>query len=92
MEQNQATIPPQPEDRMPQHCPSAGTAPRKPNDLLRFFVYEHLQPRLQEISKPIGDLARVMDSQLPASAELTAGLRKLLEAKDCFVRASLPPV
>lgn len=85
-------IPPQPEDRMPQHCPSAGTTPRRPNDLLRFFVYEHLPPRLQEISRPIGDLARVMDSLLPASAELTAGLRKLLEAKDCFVRASLPPV
>lgn len=94
MEQNQVqtTIMPQPEDKMPQHCPSAGTTSRKPNDLLRFFTYEHLPPRLQEISKPLGDLARAMDSQLPASAELTAGLRKLLEAKDCFVRASLPPV
>ncbi len=94
MEQNQApaAIPPQPEDRMPQHDPSACTTPRKPNDLLRLFTYEHLPPRLQEISKPLGDLARAMDSQLPASAELTAGLRKLLEAKDCFVRASLPPV
>lgn len=26
---------------------------------------------------------------LPDGPELTAGLRKLLEAKDCFVRASL---
>lgn len=27
--------------------------------------------------------------QLPDSAELTAGLRKLVEAKDCFVRAAI---
>jgi hypothetical protein len=28
-------------------------------------------------------------AHLPDSAEKSAGLRKLLEAKDCFVRASL---
>ena len=27
---------------------------------------------------------------LPESPEVTVGLRKLLEAKDCFVRAALP--
>lgn len=59
-------------------------------DMLRFFAYEHLPPHLQAISKPIGDLATQMTQQIPASAELTAGLRKLLEAKDCFVRARLP--
>lgn len=30
-----------------------------------------------------------MVDQLPDGPELTAGLRKLLEAKDCFVRAAL---
>jgi hypothetical protein len=30
-----------------------------------------------------------MDEVLTESAEKTAGLRKLLEAKDCFVRAKL---
>jgi hypothetical protein len=30
-----------------------------------------------------------MVDDLPDGPELTAGLRKLLEAKDCFVRASL---
>ncbi len=29
------------------------------------------------------------DSTLPEGPELTAGLRKLLEAKDCFVRAAM---
>jgi hypothetical protein len=30
-----------------------------------------------------------MESILPAGAEKSAGLRKLLEAKDCFVRAQI---
>lgn len=58
--------------------------------VLRFFDYEHLPQHLQQISKPIGDLARAMAEQLPRGAETAAGLRKLLEAKDCLVRANLP--
>lgn len=57
--------------------------------ILKFFAYEHLPAHLQEVSKPIGELAREMATSLPPSAELSAGLRKLLEAKDCFVRAKL---
>lgn len=57
--------------------------------LLRCFEYEHLPAHLQKVSKPIGDLAHRMDIELPDSAEKTAGLRKLLEAKDCLVRAAL---
>jgi len=57
--------------------------------IIKFFEYEHLPQHLQEISKPIGDLARDMDLILPDSAEKSAGLRKLLEAKDCLVRAKL---
>ena len=64
-------------------------APRQPNSLVRFFAYEHLPERLQRTSQPIGELARPMDATLPDGAEKTAGLRKLLEAKDCFVRAAL---
>lgn len=56
--------------------------------LLRFFVYDHLPARLQAISKPCGDLADEMAAKLDGP-ELTAGLRKLLEAKDCFVRAAV---
>jgi hypothetical protein len=57
--------------------------------LLRFFAYEHLPAHLQVVSKPLGDLARAMVAKLPSSAERTVGLRKLLEAKDCLVRAAL---
>lgn len=59
--------------------------------IVRLFAYEHLPPHLQKVSKPIGDLARQMDADLPESDEKQAGLRKLLEAKDCFVRAALEP-
>lgn len=60
-----------------------------PNPILKFFEYQHLPTHLQEISKPLGDLAVLMEQKLPPSAETSAGLRKLLEAKDCFVRARL---
>lgn len=56
---------------------------------MKFFDYGHLPEHLQEVSKSIGELARKMDDELPENAEKTAGMRKLLEAKDCFVRAEL---
>ena len=57
--------------------------------ILKYFTYAHLPERLQSVSRPIGDLARQMDEVLPNGAEKSAGLRKLLEAKDCLVRALL---
>lgn len=57
--------------------------------MMQFFAYAHLPAHLQEISKPFGELAEQIVATLPANAERTAGLRKLLEAKDCIVRAKL---
>lgn len=57
--------------------------------ILKFFEYKHLPAHLQEVSKRIGDLAVEMDVNLQDGPEKTIGLRKLLEAKDCFVRARL---
>jgi len=57
--------------------------------LARYFESDHLPPNLQEVSAPCGTLAENMIRHLPDGPELTAGLRKLLEAKDCFVRAAL---
>jgi hypothetical protein len=58
-----------------------------PHSLMQFFKYEHLPPHLQTVSKPFGDLAMEMDQILPGNPEKTTALRKLLEAKDCAVRA-----
>lgn len=56
---------------------------------MQFFAWEHLPPHLQEVSRPVGELATRMAESLPKNAETSAGLRKLLEAKDCFVRARI---
>lgn len=56
---------------------------------MKYFDYDHLPERLQKVSKPISDLAKKMDDTLPPGPEKSAGLRKLLEAKDCLVRAIL---
>jgi len=57
--------------------------------IARYFSYAHLPAHLQAFSKEAHDYASSMVDQLPDGPELTAGLRKLLEAKDCFVRAAL---
>lgn len=57
--------------------------------ILRFFHYAHLPPVLQARSKLFCDLARFIFDTTPRSAERTMAFRKLLEAKDCAVRATL---
>ena len=57
--------------------------------IMKYFEFAHLPPKLQDISRPIAELAAQMDTTLPDGPEKSAGLRKLLEAKDCFVRANL---
>lgn len=57
--------------------------------ILRYFEYAHLPAHLQAVSRPIGDLANRLAAELPEGPEVTVGLRKLLEAKDCLVRAAL---
>ncbi len=67
--------------------------------ILQFFAYEHLPERHQAISKPFGDLAKLIVAAeindppaafpLPRNPERTVALRKLLEAKDAAVRAAL---
>ncbi len=57
--------------------------------ILQYFKYDHLPPHLQEISKPFCNMAESMAKLLPSNPETTVTLRKLLESKDCAVRAVL---
>lgn len=57
--------------------------------LLQFFTYAHLPSELRVVSEPFCDLAIVLVNILPRNPERTVALRKLLEAKDCAVRAVL---
>ncbi len=60
--------------------------------ILRYFEYQHLpEGPLRDTSRECHELAHKLGAYLPVNAELTTGLRKLLEAKDCFVRARIPP-
>jgi hypothetical protein len=62
--------------------------------VLVYFSWDHLPPHLQDVSSAFGTVAWEMATELTPSAEVSAGLRKLLEAKDCMVRAALsdPPM
>ena len=57
--------------------------------IMRHFAFAHLPHDLAIISSHCHDTAWLMLGALRDSPELTTGLRKLLEAKDCFVRAAL---
>lgn len=60
-----------------------------PSPIIKWFHYAHLTEAGQAASKPICDVAHHYETALPDSPEKSAGLRKLLEAKDCLVRAAL---
>lgn len=51
-----------------------------------FEVWETHPDNIQSVSKAAHDFAVAMVDALEDGPELTAGLRRLLEAKDCFVR------
>lgn len=57
--------------------------------ILRFFHYAHLPPGLAGRSAPFCHLARQIIDTTPRNPERTVALRKLLEAKDAAVRASI---
>jgi len=58
-------------------------------EVAQFFAYDHLPQDLAIVSASCWKLAMEALDHLPDSPELTVGLRKLLEAKDCFVRAAV---
>ena len=66
-----------------------------PHPLLKYFRYDHLPAHLAGVSAPFCETA-LRFAEVAASSgydptETTVALRKLLEAKDAAVRASLPP-
>lgn len=58
-------------------------------EVAQFFTVDHLPKGLRWASESFRDLAVSMLLTTPDSPELTTGLRKLLEAKDCFVRCQV---
>lgn len=58
---------------------------------LKWFKWQHLPPHLQEVSRLVAELADAMAVRCNGDQDqLEEGLQKLIEAKDCFVRAAIP--
>jgi hypothetical protein len=55
---------------------------------LSHFNFNHLPPDLADVSLPFNRLAHFV-AVLPENPESDMALRKLLEAKDCAVRAAI---
>lgn len=64
-------------------------APKPSDPMLQFFQYAHLPLELQAHSRPFCELAQHIVDTLPRNPERTTALRKLVEAKDCAVRAKI---
>ena len=60
-----------------------------PDRMLQFFEYAHLPAHLQDVSRMFHDVAHQIAANIPQNPERTVALRKLLETKDCAVRAVL---
>jgi hypothetical protein len=57
--------------------------------ILRYFECSHLPENLQGFALPFREMAIWIERTVPNGPEKSAGLRKLLEAKDCIVRAAI---
>lgn len=69
----------------------ADTSPA-PDRMLKWFEYEHLENGpTRDASRMFEGLARVIVTAIRAGPERTVALRKLLEAKDAAVRATVHP-
>lgn len=74
------------------HAMSTTPGNRNPavSRVVRWFAFGHLPAGpIRETSARCADLVDEILETLPDSPELTVGLRKLLEAKDAFVRCAV---
>jgi hypothetical protein len=63
----------------------------RPNHrLFRWFAHDHLPDALQIVAAKCKELAAAMQDAVQFwGPEFDEGIQKLLEAKDCFVRAAI---
>lgn len=55
--------------------------------MMKWLSYEHLPPELQWVVMNYNELGHTICTNIPPSPERTVALRKLVESKDCAVRA-----
>lgn len=66
-----------------------GIQQNKEPTILKHFTFQHLPEHLKKVSQPFSNVANNVVLLLPDNEEREMALRKLLEAKDCAVRAML---
>ena len=59
--------------------------------MMKWFEYEHLPVRFRVVSAQFCGLAKFILAEIEPGPERTVALRKLLEAKDAAVRATVHP-
>ncbi len=74
-------------DKSPDEIKPPEPPPDPREEMLRWFEFAHLPPRLQTVSIKFFELATWMTWNIARGPEATVAMRKLLEAKDCAVRA-----
>lgn len=77
------------EQSTPEHKQIPMHEPFKPSPIIRYFESKHLPLNLAAVVLPFESLAINIDENVPNGPEKSVALRKLLEAKDAAVRASL---
>jgi hypothetical protein len=77
-------------DKLPEETKTPPPRPPDPRiKMLKWFAFDHLPEPLQPVSARFYATAAWMMQEIAAGQEATAAMRKLLEAKDCAVRAFL---
>lgn len=46
-----------------------------PSTTIKYFAFAHLPPKLQAVSKPLGELAEKLEALLPDGPEKSPGMR-----------------
>jgi len=59
--------------------------------MIKWFAFEHLPEHLRDVSAAFHKLAQSICFAIDPGPERTVALRKLLEAKDAAVRATVHP-
>ena len=59
--------------------------------MLKWFEWKNLPENLQDVAEPFDNFARWLCEEIQPGPERTVAMRKLLEAKDAAVRATVQP-
>jgi len=75
----------------PKHGETVMAEEKWEDRMIKWFAFEHLPEHLRDVSAAFHKLAQSICFAIDPGPERTVALRKLLEAKDAAVRATVHP-